>query len=108
MSPPSQGTEQFAITSGKRQGSLGALFRLRPHPRRFPSRIELNVDYIRIAADRAILAIGLVRACGRVQGDDDRFAAGGAGVAAFVMPFWYSRSLATLLFLHHAILNNRT
>ena len=46
---------------------------------------ELHVDDVRVAADRAIFAVGLLIAGGAVERDDHAFAAGGARVRAFVL-----------------------
>ena len=45
---------------------------------------ELDVDHVRVAADRAVLAILLFGAAGAVEGNDDPFPAGGTDVAALV------------------------
>ena len=59
-------------------------FRVRPNPRWFALTKKLNMDFIGVAAHRAVFHILLLGAAGGVEGDDDLFATGGADVAAFI------------------------
>src|SRR5436309_282144 len=60
------------------------LLRLGPHPWRVPLLEKLDVNHVRIAADRAVLDVLLLRAGRAVQREDDLLAAGGADVRPLV------------------------
>ena len=72
-------TQAHSVTNSGRQ-----LFRFRPNSRRLVVFKELNVQHIGIAADGAVFGVLLVLSFGGVDGDDDRFAAGGAGVGRLI------------------------
>ena len=58
---------------------------LGPDARGFPGGVEFDVDEVGVAADGAVFDVLLVGALRGVEGDDDGFAAGGAGVGGLII-----------------------
>src|SRR5262249_29795324 len=59
--------------------------RLRPHARALAGVLEkLDVNDVRIAADRAVLDVLLFAAAGRIERDHDLLAAGWTHISAFI------------------------
>src|SRR5438477_4166158 len=88
-STPSRWNRGMSRSSAKRKVKCGSsysglmLLPFRPHPH-VAVLVNLDVDDVRAAADRAILDVLLARPCRQVDGHDDLLAAGIAGVAGFV------------------------
>ena len=65
---------------------------------------EFDVDDVGVAADGAIFDVTLFGAGGGVEGDDDRLAAGGAGVGRFIAIAALTLACSFELFLSHLFL----
>src|SRR3954469_21918532 len=68
----------------KAQRRAGASFSLCPHSGRLHVPEELEVDYVRVAADGAVFDVLLLAAGGGIKRDHDRLAAGRADVGALI------------------------
>ncbi len=63
---------------------ITGLLRIRPNAGLFPISKKLDMNHIRVAANRAVFDIFLIGTAGGIEGDDDLLAAGWADVATFV------------------------